>query len=197
MVDLISEHRENKINLGENFISHEKSAPDSFFEYKVDNISSEGIYIECDFPFDLNEKTDLNAYKLVNYAKSDYFRFPDAIVKWKKDLQDSDFMFGYGLQFTEPFQPFKESITNTKEERQFVFLSDLLENIGFPVFLAYCILRIFFGLKPVSEPFDLFIIGCGLISFSQILRIITKNFKIRSKENNAINTEPVIFQKEV
>ena len=196
-MDLISEHRENKINLGENFISHEKSAPDSFFEYKADNISSEGIYIECDLPFDLNEKADLNAYKLVNYAKSDYFRFPSAKVKWKKDLQDSDFMFGYGLQFTEPFQPFKESITNTKEERQFVFLSDLLENIGFPVFLAYCILRIFFGLKPVSEPFDLFIIVCGLISFSQILRIITKNFKIRSKENNAINTEPVIFQKEV
>ena len=100
-------------------------------------------------------------------------------------------------EYTENKINLKEFTTNTKEERQFVFLSDVLENIGFPVFLAYCILRIFFSFERMGEPFDFFIIGCGLIGFSHILRIITKNFKIRSKENNAINTEPVIFQKEV
>lgn len=192
-MDPISEHRENKINLGENFISHEKSAPDSFFECKIDNISSEGVYIECDFSFDLNEKADLNAYKIVNHAKSDYFRFPYAKIKWKRDLRDSDFMFGYGLQFTESFQPFKDFITNTKEERQFLFLSDVLEILGFAIFLAYCILGISFGFKRLGEPFDLLIVGCGLISFSRIPRIFTKNFKILSKENKAINDKVGIF----
>jgi hypothetical protein len=69
--------------------------------------------------------------------------------------------------------------------------------MGFSVFLVYCILRIFFSLKPVGEPFDLLIIGCGLISAPHILRIITKNFKMRSKGNRAVNVERSIIQKEV
>jgi hypothetical protein len=90
-----------------------------------------------------------------------------------------------------------EFITNHKEEGQFLFLSDVLEIIGFTVFLGYCILRIFFDLKPVGEPFYLLLIGCGLISAPHILRIIPKNFKIRSKGNKAVNVEPDIIQKEV
>ena len=179
---LNSEHKEDKINLDETFISHEKSVPDSFYECKVNDISLGGIYIECDHPFDLNEKADLNAYKFVNRAGSDYFRFPEAKIKWKKDLLDSDFMFSYGLKFTEPFQPIKEFITNTKEERQFIFLSEVLEIIGYTVFLTYCIIRIFFSLKPVGETFYLFIIGCGLIRFPHILRIIRKISKYDQKK---------------
>lgn len=90
-----------------------------------------------------------------------------------------------------------EFTTNTKEERQFVFLSDVLENIAVTVFFGYCILRIFFSFERMGESFDLFILGCGLISFSHILRIITKNFKIRSKEDKTINIETGIFHKEV
>ena len=90
-----------------------------------------------------------------------------------------------------------DQISEHKDERKFLFLSDVIEIIGFIVFLAYCILRIFFGLKQVGEPFDLLIIGCGLISAPHILRIITKNFKIRSKGNRAVNVEPSIIQKEV
>lgn len=86
-------------------------------------------------------------------------------------------------EHTENRIKLKEFITNTNDERQFLFLSDVLKIIGFIVFLVYCILRIFFGLTPVSEPFDLLILGCGLISTPHILRIYTKNFKIRSKKN--------------
>jgi hypothetical protein len=184
IVALIPEHKEDKINLDEDFISYEKSASDSYYECKVYDISSGGIYIECDYPFDLNDKADLNAYKFVNHAGSDYFSFPDAEIKWKKDLQDSEFMFGYGLEFTEPFQSIKAFITNAKEKRPFIFLFEILEIIGFigfTVFLAYCTSRIFFDLKPVGEPFDLFILGCGLISFPHILRIIAKNSKYDRK----------------
>ena len=85
-----------------------------------------------------------------------------------------------GVQFTEPLQSIEELITNTKEKKQSIFLPNIIKIIGFTAFLAYCILRIFFGLKPVREAFDFFIIGCGLISFAHINRIITKNFKIRS-----------------
>ena len=179
-MDLISEHSENKNNLGEIVISHEKLATDLFFECKVNNISLEGMYFECDFPFGLKERADLNAFNIVNHAKTDYFRFPGAKIKWRKNLQDSDFMYGYGAQFTEPLQSTKEFIIDTKEKEQSIFLPNILEIIGFTVFLAYCILRIFFGPKLVHEPFELFIIGFGLISFAQITRIITKNFKIRS-----------------
>jgi hypothetical protein len=91
----------------------------------------------------------------------------------------------------------KEFTTDAKEGRQFLFLSEVLEIIGLTVFLVYCILRIFFDLKLVGEPFNLLIIGCGLISTPHILRIFTKNFKIRSKENKAVNAEIGIIQKEV
>ena len=100
-------------------------------------------------------------------------------------------------EHTENRIKLKEFITNTNDERQFLFLSDVLKIIGFIVFLVCCILRIFFGLTPVSEPFDLLILGCGLISTPHILRIYTKNFKIRSKEKKIIYAEPGIIQKEV
>jgi hypothetical protein len=90
-----------------------------------------------------------------------------------------------------------DQISEHKEERQFLFLSDVLEIIGFIVFLVYFILKIFFDLRPVGEPFDLLIIGCGLISAPHILRIITKKFKIRSIGNKAANVESGSIQKEV
>jgi hypothetical protein len=196
-VDLISEHSENKNNLGEIIISHEKLATDSFLECKVHNISLEGMYVECDFPFGLKERVDLNEYNTVNHAKTDLFRFPGAKIKWKNDLQDSDFMYGYGIQFTEPFQSIEKIITNTKEKKQSIFLPSIFEIIGFTVFLAYGILRIFSGLKLAREPFELFIIGFGLISFAHIARIITKNFKNTIIEDKVINIKPAILQKEV
>ncbi len=179
-MDLISEHSENKNNLGAIVISHEKLATDSFFECKVHNISLEGMYIECDFPFGLKERVDLKAHNTVNHAKTDYFCFPGAKIKWRKDLQDSDFMYGYGVQFTEPLKSVEKFITNTKEKKQYIFRPSIFDIIGFTVFLAYCILRIFSGFKLAREPFELFIIGFGLISFAQIAKNITKDFKIRS-----------------
>ena len=89
-----------------------------------------------------------------------------------------------------------DQISELKEEKQFLYLSDVIEIIGFIVFWAYCILRIFFGLKQVDEPFDLLIIGCALISIPYTLRIITKNFIIRSKENKDKKPEIGISQKE-
>ncbi len=179
-MDPISEYSENKNNLGEIVISQEKLATDSFFECKVHNISLEGMYIECDFPFGLKERVDLKAHNTVNHAKTDYSSFPGAEIKWRKDLQDSDFMYAYGVQFTEPLQSIEKFINNTKEKKQSIFLPSVFEVIGFTVFLAYCILKIFSDLKLAGEPFELFIIGFGLISFAQIAKNITKDFKIRS-----------------
>jgi len=101
------------------------------------------------------------------------------------------------FEHTENRIKLKEFTTNTKKERKFIFLSDVVAIIEFNVFLVYCILRIFFGLKSVGEPFCLLIISCGLISAPRILRIITKNLKKRSKENKAVNAEPGNIQKEV
>ena len=196
-MDLISELSENENNLGEIVISHQKLATDSFFECKIHNISLEGMYIECDFPFGLKERVNLKAHNTVNHAKIDYFSFPGAKIKWRKDMQDSDFMYGYGVQFAEPLQSIEKFTTNNKEKKQSIFLPSVFEIIGFTVFLAYCILRIFSGFKLAREPFELFIIGFGLISFAHIARIITKNFKNTIIEDKVINIKPAILQKEV
>ena len=76
----------------------------------------------------------------------------------------------------------KEFTTDAKKGGQFLFLSEVLEITVLTVFLVYCILRIFFDLKPVGEPFDLLIIGCGLISTPLILRIIAKTSNYDQKK---------------
>jgi hypothetical protein len=89
-------------------------------------------------------------------------------------------MYGYGVKFTEPLKSIEKFITNTKKKKQSIFQPSIFEIIGFTVFLIYCILRIFSGLTIAREPFELFLIGFGLISFAQLAKNITKDFKIRS-----------------
>ena len=175
----------NKNNLGKIAVLTRKLATDSFFECKVYNISLGGMYIECDIPFGLKERIDLNKCNIANLAKTDYLGFPSAVIKWKKDLQHSDFIYGYGIQFNESLQFIEKFITNTKEKKQSIFLPNLFEIIGFSVFLAYCILRLFSDLKLAGEPFDFFMIGCGLLGFARIIRTITKD----RREDKVINIQ--------
>lgn len=176
---LNSVNSENNINFSEDFISYEKATPDLYLKCKVRNLSFEGMHIESDFPYELNENVDFNLFNFVNLAKNDNLRFPKSKIKWKKELQSSFFKYGYGIQFDRPYQDIEKFITNTKEKTQ-ASLPNNLKIIGFTASLAYFLLIIFIALKRIGESFDLFMIGFGLISFAKIIRIITKDNKVKN-----------------
>ena len=173
-MNLIPVHSEYKNNFSKDILSHEKSTPVSLVKCKVNDLSLEGMHFESDFRHQLNESPDLNTYNFVNLAKNYNLMFPEAKIKWKKELLDSNYIYGYGIQFDQPFKDFEKFINNTKEKKQ-APLSNILKIIGITISLAYFFVIVFFSLKLFGEPFDLFIIGFGLIGFTHIIRIITKD----------------------
>ena len=173
-MNLIPVHSEYKNNFSNDILSNKKSTPVSLVKCKVNDISLEGMHFESDFRHLLNESPDLNTYNFVNLTKNYNLKFPEAKIKWKKELLESNYVYGYGIQFDQPFKDFEKFINNTKEKKQ-TPLSNILKIMGLTISFAYFLVIVFFSLKLFGEPFDLFIIGFGLIGFAHIIRIITKD----------------------
>jgi Tfp pilus assembly protein PilZ len=115
--------REGKRFKYEANIWHESILPGRFYKARICNISRNGLYFESDQTLYQGEEIYISGSKPessgnipVNCARIE--------IKWRKDLQDSSFQFGYGAEFLEPDNPFVKTVDKKKLIRRDVKRSD-------------------------------------------------------------------------
>jgi len=94
-------------------IWHENILPDRFYKAKICNISQSGLYFESDQTLYQGEKIYI-ASKSPGSAKTITNECAGVEIKFRKDLKDSSFRFGYGAEFLDPDNPLVKSIDKTK-----------------------------------------------------------------------------------
>jgi Tfp pilus assembly protein PilZ len=92
--------RENKRFKAEAVIWHDNLLPGIFYNAKMYNLSKGGIYFESDQVIYPGEKIYIGIKNTAFSDKKpkDYCRVE---IKWRKELQDSFFQYGYGAKFVD------------------------------------------------------------------------------------------------
>jgi len=94
-------------------IWHENILPGRFYKAQICDISRSGIYFESDQTLYQGEKIYIaakNPASAINIAKE----CAVAEIKWRKNLSDSTFRFGYGAEFLDHDNALLKSIDKTK-----------------------------------------------------------------------------------
>jgi hypothetical protein len=164
------------------FISHNTLEVDLFFNGKIRNISNRGMSFESDCPFYPNETIKVKIPGIIDSTEIGSLRPRHATVKWSKTFQYSTFQNCCGVEFTESLKDIEKFILPTEAIKQSSFSSNILAISGIAVFFVYYLLKIFFDLKPVSDQFELIIIGFGLLGSVQFIKGIAKASKIGPKK---------------
>ncbi len=94
-------------------IWHENILPGRFYKAKIFNLSQSGLYFESDQVLYPGEKIYIGN-KSPESAKIISNECAGVEIKWRKDLKDSSFGFGYGAEFLDPDTPLIKSIEKTK-----------------------------------------------------------------------------------
>lgn len=142
---------------------------------------------ESDYPFYPNETIKVKIHGIIDSTKIGSLRHHHATVKWGKTFQYSTFRNCCGVEFTESLKDIETFIPPTDAIKQSLFSSNILAISGITVFFVYYLLKIFFALKPVSYPFELIIIGFGLLGSGQLIKGIAKASKIGPEKKNKKN----------
>lgn len=104
-----SEQRKYKRYKYETVIWHDNLLPDIFYRAKIFNLSKRGVYFESDQIIYPGEEIYISIKNLsasIN-DKKDCIRVE---IKWRRELLNSPFRFGYGAKFTDPIDTLVKSI---------------------------------------------------------------------------------------
>ena len=169
-------------NLCEIFPSYEIVEHDIFFSGKIINISNRGMCFESDSLFLPKQTIKVKIPGIIYNPETDALRYHNATVKWSKHRHYSTFQNCYGVEFTEPLHNIEKFVLHTETIKQTSLLLNISAISGMLVFLVYFFIKLFFGLKSVSVPFELIIFGFGLIGFKRFIRCNAKALKTRPEK---------------
>jgi Tfp pilus assembly protein PilZ len=93
-----SDRRKNKRYHFETIILHDTLLPDIFYDAKMYDIGKGGVYFESDQNLYPGEEIYIGL-KGSPYSENTEKYFSNVRIKWRKDLADSSFKFGYGAEF--------------------------------------------------------------------------------------------------
>ena len=116
-MDLKFDQRKNKRFRCEAVIWHNNLLPEIYYNAKIFNLSKAGVYFESDQIIYPGEDICIglkDPASKINDTK-DRIRVE---IKWRKDLQNTSFRFGYGAKLINPVDPLIKSIDKTKLHRQ-------------------------------------------------------------------------------
>jgi Tfp pilus assembly protein PilZ len=111
MMELNLDQRESRRLHYEAIIWHDNLLPEIFYAAKIYNLSKGGVYFESDqiiYPGEEISLTLKNPASPVD-AKKEYLRVE---IKWRKDLQNASYRFGYGARFINPVDTLVKSFNN-------------------------------------------------------------------------------------
>ena len=95
---LSSDRRNNKRYHFETIILHDTLLPDVFYDAKMYDIGEGGVYFESDQSLYPGEEIYFGL-KGSPYSENTEKYFSYVRIKWRKDLTDGSFKFGYGAEF--------------------------------------------------------------------------------------------------
>lgn len=110
-MELNLDQRESRRLRYEAVIWHDNLLPEIFYAAKIYNLSKGGAYFESDqiiYPGEEISLTLKNPASSVE-AKKEYLHVE---IKWRKDLQNASFRFGYGAKFINPVDTLVKSFDN-------------------------------------------------------------------------------------
>ena len=116
-MDLNLDQRESRRIQHEAGIWHDNLLPEIFYPAKMYNLSRGGVYIESDQIIYPGEEIYLTLKDPASPSidKKELIRVE---IKWRKDLQNSSFRFGYGAKFINPIETLVKSFDKIKFRRQ-------------------------------------------------------------------------------
>jgi hypothetical protein len=101
-----NDQRANRRFKYEAVIWHDNILPDCFYAAKIFNISRSGLYFESDQTLYRGEEIYMgNKNPESSDRHSEYCTRVE--IKWRKDLQDSAYRYGYGAKFLEQLKCLK------------------------------------------------------------------------------------------
>jgi hypothetical protein len=116
-VGLKFDRRKNKRLRREAVIWHDNLLPEIFYNAKMYNLSKRGLYFESDQIIYPGEDIYIglkDPTSPINDNK-DHIRVE---IKWRKDLQNASFRFGYGAKLINPIDTLEKSIDKAKLRQQ-------------------------------------------------------------------------------
>ena len=116
-MDLKFDQRENKRLKCEAIIWHDNLLPEIFYNAKMYNLSKSGVYFESDQIIYPGEDIYIGLKgptSLINDNK-DHIRVE---IKWRKELQNASFRFGYGAKLINTIDTLVKSIDKAKLRQQ-------------------------------------------------------------------------------
>ena len=93
-----SDRRKNKRHHFETIILHDTLLPDIFYDAKMYDIGKGGVYFESDQSLYPGEKIYIGLKGSPYFENTEKY-FSYVRIKWRKDLTDGSFKFGYGAEF--------------------------------------------------------------------------------------------------
>jgi Tfp pilus assembly protein PilZ len=112
-----NDQRERRRFRYEAAIWHDNMLPDRFYAARICNISRSGLYFESDQTLYQGEAIYI-ANENPASSKNNYDNCTRVEIKWRKDLQDSAYRYGYGAKFMESDNKLVQSIDKNRLIKQ-------------------------------------------------------------------------------
>jgi Tfp pilus assembly protein PilZ len=116
-VEINNDQREKRRFKYEAVIWHDNVLPDRFYTARIFNISRDGLYFESDQTLYEGEEIYI-AHKNPAPTGINSENCTRVEIKWRQNLQNSAYQYGYGVKFREPDNPLVKSIDKNKLIRQ-------------------------------------------------------------------------------
>ena len=116
-MDLKYDQRKNKRIRCEAVLWHDNLLPEIFYNAKMYNLSRTGVYFESDQIIYPGEDICIGL-KDSTAPVDDNKEHIRVEIKWRKDLQNASFRFGYGAKLIDPIATLVKSIDGAKLRRQ-------------------------------------------------------------------------------
>ena len=104
------ERRKHKRYLYEAVISHDILSQEATPAGKIYNFSNSGLYFESNQTFYTGEEIFVEIIDHPQSSRVGLELLFDVEIVWCKDLQDSEFLRGYGVRFTTPVESIETTI---------------------------------------------------------------------------------------
>ena len=116
-MDIKFEQRKNKRFQCEAVIWHDNLLPDIFYNAKLYNLSKSGVYFESDQIIYPGEDIYIGLKEPASPTNSTKDRIR-VEIKWRKDLQNTSFRFGYGAKLIHPIDTLVKTIKRAKPRQR-------------------------------------------------------------------------------
>lgn len=116
-MDLDSNRRENDRFQSEAIILHDNLLPGIFYNARLCNFSKSGLYFESDQVLYPGEKIYIGISSQPP-SGNDTNNYSRVEVRWRKELQDSSFQYGYGAKFIDSSSALLKKIDTANSKKQ-------------------------------------------------------------------------------